>query len=323
MKDFLRRFNLIVFLVAFLFLVLMLGRIDWGALGGALARGGRYWPLILLPYGVTSFLWTVSWRTLLVGCRRPPLARLFFTRLAGESLNQLTPSASFGGEPYKAQRLNALGVPWAEAASSLVIHRALTALGLVLYVALSLLLLPLAWPGIPPAVAVAAVAGTILLAAGAGVFIALQRRRPSVSLMRLLQRHGICPTFLPVNEVKLAQFDACLSSFYRDHAAAGAAALLALLGGWAFHAVELYLIFLALGHPITFSLAFCLDALSQLVSVLGFMIPASLGVQDGGNMLLSVGFRLGATLGAAFSIMRRFREAVWLVIGVGAAARGR
>ena len=46
------------------------------------------------------------------------------------------------------------------------------------------------------------------------------------------------------------------------------------------------------------------------------MIPVSMGVQDGGNILLSLGFSLGSTLGAGFSILRRFREAFWLLLGL-------
>ena len=35
-----------------------------------------------------------------------------------------------------------------------------------------------------------------------------------------------------------------------------------------------------------------------------------------GNMLLSLGFSLGATLGAGFSVLRRLREASWLLLGL-------
>ena len=91
--------------------------------------------------------------------------------------------------------------------------------------------------------------------------------------------------------------------------------------GWLVHALEVCLIFWLLGHPIGFGTALCLDALSQLVAGLGFMIPASLGVQDGGNILLALGFNLGSTLGAGFSILRRFREVFWLLLGLLVAAR--
>jgi hypothetical protein len=53
------------------------------------------------------------------------------------------------------------------------------------------------------------------------------------------------------------------------------------------------------------------------------MIPVSAGVQDVGTILLSLGFNLGATMGAAFSIVRRLREAFWLTLGLLVAARER
>jgi hypothetical protein len=41
-----------------------------------------------------------------------------------------------------------------------------------------------------------------------------------------------------------------------------------------------------------------------------------MGVQEGGNILLALGFKLGFDLGAAFSILRRIREAFWLCLGL-------
>ena len=85
--------------------------------------------------------------------------------------------------------------------------------------------------------------------------------------------------------------------------------------------MEVWLIFWLLGHPLGWGQSLCLDSLAMLFAGLGFMIPVSLGVQDGGNILLALGFNLGAPLGAAFSILRRVREAFWLVLGLVVAAR--
>ena len=317
-----RRLNLMLLSVAAIALFLMLRRIDWPSLSHSILQGGRYWPLLVIPYGVTSYLWAVSWRFLLVskvGC--PSLGRLFFMRLAGESLNQLTPTASIGGEPFKALRLQAGGVAWQEAAASLVIHKALMVISLVLYIFICLALIPLTLPGISRALALFSGLGTLLLAVAGVLFIAAQRRSPCSSVFRVLQRFGLCPAVLAAKEAQLASLDRYLEGFYRDHLGAGLMSLLFFFLGWLMHAVEVYLIFWLLGHPITFGVALCLDALSQLVAGLGFMIPASFGVQDGGNILLSLGFNLGATLGAGFSILRRFREAFWLLLGLAAATR--
>ena len=317
-----RRLNLILLAVATLVLFLMFRHIDWPALVHALSQGGYYWPLLILPYGLTCYLWSLSWRSLLlhnVSC--PSLRRLFFVRLAGDSLNQLTPTASLGGEPFKALRLQADGVAWQDATVSLVIHKALMVLSLVLYILLSLALIPIALPGISHRLAPFCGFGTLLLAAGGIGFVIVQRRNPCISFMRLLQRFGICPAALVAKEAELANLDALLAGFYREHPRACLNSLLFFLLGWAAHALEVYLIFWLMGHPISFGMALCLDGLSQLMAGLGFMIPVSLGVQDGGNILLSLGFNLGATLGAGFSILRRFREAFWLLLGLVVVAR--
>ena len=300
----------------------MLRRIDWPSLMQSFFYGGRYWPLLIIPYGVTSYLWALSWRYLLVsGVGSPSMLRLFFIRLAGESLNQLTPTASLGGEPFKALRLHAGGVAWQEATASLVIHKALMAISLVLYIFIGLALIPVTFPAISWRLALFSCLGTVLLAIAGIVFVIVQHRSPCISLLRVLQRFGLCPAVLVAKEAQLASLDAFLSEFYREHPGAAMMSLLFFLLGWLVHAVEASLIFWLLGHPINFGMALCLDALSQLVAGLGFMIPASLGVQDGGNIMLSLGFNLGATLGAGFSILRRFREAFWLLLGLVVAAR--
>ena len=317
-----RRLNLVLLAVASIVLFVMLLEIDWPKLMHSFLQGARYWPLLLLPYGITCYFWAVSWSCLLAGksgC--PPLGRLFFLRLAGESLNQLTPTASLGGEPFKAVRLHAMGVDWPDATASLVIHKALMVVSLVLYILLSLALIPAALPGISSQLAWFSCLGTLLLAGAAAGFVVMQRRNPCTSFIRLLSRFGLCPALLRAKTADCAALDAALASFYREHAGAGLMALLFYFLGWTLHAIEVCLIFWLLGHPIGLGLALCLDALSQLIAGLGFMIPASLGVQDGGNILLALGFNLGSTLGAGFGILRRFREAFWLALGLVVAAR--
>jgi glycosyltransferase 2 family protein len=319
-----RRMNLALLAVACLVMFLMLKGIDWPLLGAVVQSGMRFWPLLLLPYAGTCLCWTVSWRLVLSGSPGcPPLWRLFLVRLGGESLNQLTPTASLGGEPYKAQRLHALGVNWTDTGASLLVHKALMVASLVLYILVSLALLPYALPGLPRELAWFSALGTLGLGTAALCFCWLQWRNPCSALLRLLVRLGLCPAALRAREAELAQLDATLSAFYRKHWPVALLALACYFLGWLLHAIELILFFRLLGHPVDPGLALCLDALAQLVAGLGFMIPVSLGVQDGGNILLSLGFNLGSTLGAGFSILRRFREACWLLVGLLVAARDR
>ncbi len=311
-----RRLNLILFGIATLFFLYMLHNVGLPVIWSHVVRVGYYWPLLLLPYGAMTYLATFSWKCLLVAEQAcPSLRQLFYLRIAGESLNQLTPAASLGGEPYKVLRLKERGVPWQNATASLVIHKGLLFLSLVLYIFLSLALVPFVLPGSRSQAGFFTVAA--LLLAGAGVlFLLVQRGSPCVSGIRLLEKCRVCPRKLRAKKDDLAALDKLLSDFYHAHIWRGLLALGCFFLGWLIQGAEVYLIFSMLGHRVSLGTALCLDALAMIFTGLGFMIPISMGIQDGGNILLSLGFNLGATLGTAFTIVRRLREVFWLGIGL-------
>ena len=64
-------------------------------------------PLLLWPYALIALVdgWAYSFTLPRNGVRRPPLPALVMIRLAGESVNTLTPTAYLGGEPVKAMLL--------------------------------------------------------------------------------------------------------------------------------------------------------------------------------------------------------------------------
>jgi len=318
-----RQLNLVLLGLAFLFFLWMLHQVGWPTIWQHLLSVGWWWPLVLLPYGLVNGIEAVSWNLLLLSPEpRPSLARLFRLRLAGEALNTLTPTAGLGGEPFKAARLASLGVSWQEATASVIIHKGVAILSLVLYIFLGLALVPFLLT-LSTSLIWLLVLGAILLALGALVFIVLQGRDPCIQGIRLLERLGVCPRALKDKEAALETLDAQMASFYREHPGRGFLSLAFFFLSWLTHAIEVYLIFRLLGHPISWGLAVCLDALAMLFTALGFFIPVSLGIQDGGNILLALGFNLGATLGAAFSLIRRLREAFWLGLGLIFAARER
>ncbi len=307
--------------LALVFLVWMLHHVGWDTIWGHLRGLGWWWPALLLPYGLVTFLEACSWGYLiLTPAPRLNLPLLFRLRLGGEALNTLTPTAGLGGEPYKAARLTAAGVPWEEATASVVIHKGVTVLSLVLYILLGLALAPFLLPPAGPLVWLLSL-GAMVLAALALLFIFLQGRGPCLLGLRFLERLGLCPRKLKEKEGELSTLDAQMAAFYREHPYRGLVSLALFFLAWLMHSLEAYLIFWLLGHPISWGLAVCLDALAMLFTAMGFFIPGSLGVQDGGNVLLTLGFHLGATLGAAFSILRRLREAFWMGLGLVLAAR--
>jgi uncharacterized protein (TIRG00374 family) len=308
--------NLILLLIASVFFVWILNELGWDTLGHYLLQVGWYWPLLLLPYGVVNWLESWSWRYILV---QPPAKitvwRLFWLRLGGESLNQLTPTASLGGEPFKASRLQADGVPLEVASASVVILKGILFLSLTLYIITGVALAPVFLPEAATHMLLLCVAALGLAAAGV-IFVVVQGREPCGNSFRFLSRRGWVPHFLRDQEGFLGDLDTAMSQFYRQYPARAVLAFSLFFLSWLLHSVEVYLIFWLLGHPISWGLAVCLDALAMLFTALGFFIPAAMGIQEGGNILLALGFKLGFDLGAAFSILRRIREAFWLCLGL-------
>jgi glycosyltransferase 2 family protein len=308
--------NLILLLIASVFFIWILNELGWDTLGHYLLQVGWYWPLLLLPYGVVNWLESWSWRYILV---QPPgkitVWRLFWLRLGGESLNQLTPTACLGGEPFKAARLQADGVPLEVASASVVILKGILFLSLTLYIITGVALAPVFLPEAATHMLLLCVAAVGLAAAGI-IFVVVQGREPCGNSFRFLSRRGWVPHFLRGQEGFLGDLDTAMSQFYRQYPARAALAFSLFFLSWLLHSVEVYLIFWLLGHPISWGLAVCLDALAMLFTALGFFIPAAMGIQEGGNILLALGFKLGFDLGAAFSILRRIREAFWLCLGL-------
>lgn len=310
------RLNTILLLLAVFFFYGMLKQVGWGSLEQYFHQVGYPGLLVFLPYGIMNFLTSLAWRLLLVDSAASiSVGKLFWLRLGGESLNQLTPTASLGGEPFKAIRLKDNGVPWQEATASLIIHKGLMVMSLVLYIFLSLTLVPFVVPD--GGVRFGALLSCAAVLTGAALaFVILQHRNPCMLMIRGLERWGRCPAFLKAREAELAGLDAAMAGFYKQNPGKGILAFLLLFLAWLVQGAEVYLIFHLLGQPVTWQIALCLDALAMIFTALGFMIPVQLGVQDGGNVLLTLGFRLGAAVGLAFSIMRRIREAFWLLVGL-------
>ncbi len=311
-----RLVNLILLLIASIFFVWILNEVGWDILGHYLWQVGWYWPLLLLPYGVVNWLESWSWKYILVDLpEKTTVTRLFWLRLGGEALNQLTPTACLGGEPFKASRLQADGVPLELASASVVILKGILFLSLTLYIFTGLALAPIFLPEAAKHMLLLSLVALGLAAVGI-TFVVVQRREPCGNSFRFLSKRGWVPHFLKDQEGFLEGLDTAMSQFYRQYPARAVLAFALFFCSWLLHAVEVYLIFRLLGHPISWGLAVCLDALAMLFSALGFFIPASMGVQEGGNILLAMGFNLGFTLGAAFSILRRIREAFWLCLGL-------
>jgi putative membrane protein len=95
-----------------------------------------------------------------------------------------------------------------------------------------------------------------------------------------------------------------------------AASFFLSLAGWVIGTVEVYVILLLLQFPVSWSDALMLESLGQAIRAAGFAIPGSLGIQEGGFLLLAplVGMRPETAL--ALSLAKRAREVILGVPGL-------
>jgi uncharacterized membrane protein YbhN (UPF0104 family) len=104
---------------------------------------------------------------------------------------------------------------------------------------------------------------------------------------------------------------------------AGAAAAWRMLGLWIFEGLESYVILRLLGAPLGVIEVLSFDAALSVVRSTAMFAPAGIGVQDVGYLavLQAYGVPDAASLGPAFIVLKRLKEAFWIAIGFGILAR--
>ncbi len=76
---------------------------------------------------------------------------------------------------------------------------------------------------------------------------------------------------------------------------------------------EVWLALLLLGHPVSVTEATVLESLGQAIRAAAYAVPAGLGVQEGGFVVLGMTLGFGPEVGLVLSLAKRFRE---LLVGL-------
>jgi uncharacterized protein (TIRG00374 family) len=283
------------------------------------------WPtlFVVFPYLASYVLDTLSWWWVASRCfldpKRtlvpiPSFGQLFALRAAGEAVNAITPTAYFGGEPVKAWLLNRRGIPLARGLASVIVSKTALILTQGLFVLLGLLVALGRWHTIVPLWAAAGI-GTLLALMTAALIIGLQRSGLFTVLLNLSRRLSGREGFLASWEREVAALDAVLREFYDRHPVEFLMCCALHFLGWVVGCLEVYLTMWLLGEPVGVATAFSIESLSGIAKLAALVVPASLGVQEGGQLLIFAAFGLSAPVAMTFSLLRRGRE--FLGIGFG------
>lgn len=311
-------------LVLFLFGVLTLIGLVWHIgpdriIAASAGLGPTALLVILLPSLLMYVLEAFGWR-LTLGSHAARLAywRLLAVRTAGETVNMTTPTAYVGGEPLKAFLLRPYHVPLVDGVASVVLAKTIMTIAEILFIVLGIVLgLLLLGGGQSSHAGLAAAMSVALLAFGTAVFVVVQRRGLFSMLLGALRSLRLRVAYLEAREEKLKDLDATIATFYRDHGGRFLLATAVFFCGWMAEALEVFMILWYLGGPVDPLVSVAIGGISVLIKGGTFFIPGSLGAQEAGNLALLLAFGYSDLTGITFALLRRLREIVWIVIGLG------
>lgn len=261
-------------------------------------------------FAIDSFTWQMA---LGVPLNLTWLWRAFRVRVVGEMFNAVIPAAGMGGEPVKAEILKKdYGISYRAGTASIILGRTINMIGELVFLAVGFALVWTSTLGGP--FKTAAAIGLVAFVAATVGFFYFQRLKISSRTGRRLAKWRLTRRVEDVLH-HIHDLDERLVAFYAGDRARFAAAVFLAFLNWVAGVVEIYVTMAFLGHPVTFAEAWIIEAVVQLVRSAAFFIPVNVGAQEGAFLVVYAALTGSPTIGVAVSVIRRFREVIWLVAG--------
>jgi putative membrane protein len=245
------------------------------------------------------------------------LRTALLARWAGESVNSLMPAGQLGGPVLMVRHLSQRGIRAADAAAVITVSTTLQTLAQMVFAVLGIAVFvgyqAQASTGDAdggadlrlPLVVVTALCAALLYG-----FYAAQRRGLFGRLMRLFARLGE-RVRRPGNWAswfdRADAVDAAVQALYRQRGKAAWSFSLSM-AGWIVGTGEVWLGLNLIGHSVSWVDALLLESLGQAIRGAAFAVPGSLGVQEGGYLLLAPLVGLPPDAALALSLIKRARE---------------
>ncbi len=315
MMLFRRKFHVIAILCGCLLIAFLVRRIGVDELWIQLRMlGWALVPLILIE-GIADLFHTQAWRHCLSDEQRAiPFMRIFCIRMAGYSINYLTPTAGMGGEVAKGVLLAADGAGL-QSATGIIVDKLSYALAQMIFVAGGTLAM-LHGMRMSGAVWIAMLTATTLLAAGMLIFLLMQRYGKLGSVLRWLVNHRIGGQRVERAAVHLTEVDEQLRLFYQRRRTDLLLSILWHIAGMALGILQCYYFLMILTADASLGLAAGLWFLGTWFSLLSFALPIDLGVMEGTRVIAFVMFGLDSSLGLAYGVTLRFEQLFWAGVGL-------
>ena len=278
------------------------------------ARLGLALPIILLPGTGWQLLRTWGWSISFPDEARPGFVRLFRVRLASDAISFFT-VRGIAGEPLKVVLLLDRSAPQITTAAIAVERLAFAVMGIIIagfisFFAVRRLSMPGAWDTVFTLLSVAAILVFPFVA-----FIA--RRRTGDYLGRLVERLDRA-LGRQLESSRVVRFildveDVVLELLRGDRRRLMTLCWLPIVC-YLLMALEVWLVFWAIGEPIGIIEGLAVETFARLGSVASAAIPANIGALEASNA--SVVAMLGLTGGGSLALTRRIRALLWAGLGL-------
>ncbi len=273
----------------------------WGALG---AVGWLGFAAVVLIHLALMVAMGLAWYALLPGTR-PWVA--IWGRFVRDSGSEVLPLSQVGGYVLGTRAVALFGVPATRGAASTIVDVTLEFVGQLAYTALGLLwLLHLNSNAIDPR---AVLLGLAVASCLALAFVMVQRRG-IVHIDRIARILG--RGWADRTAAGAAALHQALESIYR-HRSGIRASFLLHFGCWVASAAEIWVALRFAGAPLPFGTVMVIESLVYATRTAAFVVPNSVGVQEGAYVVLGAAFGLSPEMALALSLLKRARD---LIIGV-------
>ncbi|WP_449258005.1 lysylphosphatidylglycerol synthase transmembrane domain-containing protein [Chlorobium limicola] len=314
-----------IVLIAYLF-----SQIDlYGAISRIVSIGFSS-ALLLLPFLILHITETFAWiKVFPPGMKGMPFFPLFRIQLIAETVSMTLPAGVAIGEPlrpYLCRRF--IGLPVPESVASVAVRKIMLSAAQGIYTVLG----AIAGYGFLQEVSVRITGleglGMLMVVSGLGVILIfmlflllLLNGSVAAKLHQLLMLVPFrkVKEWLLEKEAGFLDTDQALGSYRGSPGRGRHVAMFYYVVAWFTLTIESYLILLLLGIEIPFYQIFAIDIALAMLRSLFFFIPSGLGVQDIGYLLFfqAIGMPDYSANGAAFVLLRRFKELIWYAVGYG------
>jgi uncharacterized protein (TIRG00374 family) len=147
------------------------------------------------------------------------------------------------------------------------------------------------------------------------LLILVQKKGVLSSLFNLFKHFGWWEDFFNKTHVSVHEVDQRLRAFYKKKDARWLVTVILHFIGWVAGGVEVYFMFLCIGHPISIAESVLIEAFIQILRTISFFIPGNLGVQEAGLALCAGYMGFDPSIGVILSLLKRVRQVIWTAVG--------